>query len=1042
MTQYHIISQSTESTVVAQYESTFKRSSDYQNEAALERAFIEQLQAQAYEYIAIHSHEEMVANLRAQLEKLNFSEKGEHFTEDEWQRLYNQIIANPNDGIAEKTNRIQNDARFAFKMDNGETRNLMLLDKKHIHANHLQVLNQYAEKGGTHETRYDVTILVNGLPLVHIELKRRGVNIREAFNQIERYQRDSFWAGDALFHYVQLFVISNGTYTKYYSNTTRHNHLKEFGKMQKRNKNKTSNSFEFTSYWADATNKNIYDLMDFTRTFFSKGTLLSILTRYCVFTAEKLLLVMRPYQIVATERILQRIEIAHNRRTYGSTEGGGYIWHTTGSGKTLTSFKTAQLASKLDYIDKVLFAVDRKDLDYQTMREYDRFEEGAANSNTSTTILTKQMGDPNARIVITTIQKLSIFIKRNAHHEALKKRIVLIFDECHRSQFGELHTTITKHFKNYHIFGFTGTPIMAENAASSGAIRTTEQAFGDKLHAYTIVDAIRDHNVLPFKVDYIKTIEKEKEILDKSVSDIDRDAVYMAPERIALVVKYIIDHYETKTYRSSKTYAFSKVMNITDVINSKDDEKKSKVPLKGFNSILCVTSIEAAKLYYMEFLKQMEDFPSDKKLKIATIYSYGANEEEVETYGGVIDEENPENTDQLDMQSREFLEMAIRQYNEQFSTNYDTSSDKFQNYYKDVSMRMKNREIDLLIVVNMFLTGFDATTLNTLWVDKNLRMHGLIQAFSRTNRILNAVKQYGNIVCFRNLQTATDEAIALFGDKDAGGICILRTFAEYYNGYEDNKGKHQYGYRELIEQLLERFPLSEMPIPSEKEQKEFINLYSHILRTINLLNTFDEFENPELRIISDLDWQDYTSHYTQLYEEWKLKKEHAEKESILDDVVFEVELLKQIDINIDYILQLVKHYHDSHCQDMEVRVRIRKAMDSSLELRSKRELVEKFIDNLNTTDNDIYAQWQAYIQQEREEQLMQLIADERLNEDKTRALIDNAFAIGTLKTTGTDIDSIMPPMSRFGGSNREEKKKNLIEKLKVFFERFQGIGGA
>ena len=1036
MTQYHIISQTSESTVVAQYESNAKRSTQYESEAALERAFIEQLQAQAYEYITIHSQSEMVSNLRQQLERLNQY----HFTEDEWQRLYTQVIANATEGIAEKANRIQNDARFAFKLDNGDTRNIMLLDKQHIHENHLQVINQYAEEGGAHSTRYDVTILVNGLPLVHIELKRRGVNIREAFNQINRYQRDSFWAGDALFHYVQIFVISNGTLTKYYSNTTRDNHIREFGKMQRKNKSKTSNSFEFTSYWADANNRIIPDLMDFTRTFFTKGTLLNILTKYCIFTSEKMLLVMRPYQIVATERILQRIQIAHNQRTYGKIEGGGYIWHTTGSGKTLTSFKTAQMASKLDYIDKVLFVVDRKDLDYQTMREYDRFEKGAANSNTSTAILTRQMDDPNARIIITTIQKLSIFVKKNPQHAALRQRIVLIFDECHRSQFGELHHMITKYFKCYNIFGFTGTPIFPENAIGSGNLRTTQQAFGDRLHSYTIVDAINDHNVLPFKVDYIKTIDKEENILDKSVSDIDRDAVYMAPERITNVTRYILDNFNSKTYRNSKYYSFNKVMNIADVATTHEQERKQKVSLHGFNSIFCVSSIEAAKLYYTELQKQMAHLTPDQRLKIALIYSYGVNEEEAEVYDGSIDDENNENTDRLDMQSRDFLDAAIKDYNEQFGTSYDTSSEKFQNYYKDLSLRMKNRELDLLIVVNMFLTGFDATTLNTLWVDKNLRSHGLIQAFSRTNRILNSVKQYGNIVCFRNLQRATDEAIALFGDKEAGGICILRSFSDYYLGFDDEKGKHHFGYKELVEQLLEQFPLCEMPIASEKLQKEFITLFGNILRSRNLLSTFDDFAG--LEILSELDMQDYTSHYTDLYEAWKLKKPQGDKESIIDDVVFEVELVRQIEVNIDYILLLIQQYHERNCQDMEILVRIKKAMASSLELRSKRELVENFIHTINDSNDDVYQLWRAFVSEQREQQLTQLIADERLNEEKTRALVDNAFAIGTLKTTGTDIDGIMPPMSRFGGSNREEKKKTLIEKLKAFFERFQGIGGA
>ena len=781
MPYFNIVAQSSESTVVTEYKPQAKRSEAYQSEADLEKEFIRLLCELGYERLTVHKEADLIANLRTQLEKLN----NYRFTDGEWKRFWNEVLANTNSGILEKTRLIQEDYVQVLRRDNGESKNIQLIDKKCIHNNSLQVINQYAisaEEGAAHDNRYDVTVLVNGLPLIHIELKRRGVPIREAFNQIDRYQRDSFWASGGLYEFVQIFVISNGTNTKYYSNTTRFNHVKD-AKTQKTKKSKTSNSFEFTSFWADANNRIIPDLVDFTKTFFCKHTVLNILTRYCVFTAENMLLVMRPYQIVATERILNRIEIADNYKKYGTAAGGGYIWHTTGSGKTLTSFKTAQLATKLDYIDKVLFVVDRKDLDYQTMKEYDRFEKGAANSNTSTAVLKRQLEDDNAKIIITTIQKLATFIKKNAGHSVFDKRVVIIFDECHRSQFGDMHQAITKYFKKYNLFGFTGTPIFAVNAGvSKSPIRTTEQAFGDQLHAYTIVDAINDKNVLPFRVDYIKTMEAEPDIDDKEVWDINREKAFLAPERIRIVTDYILTHFDKKTYRGDKTYTFSVLKNVSEVASASGrqqiDEIKQKQRVSGFNSIFAVSGVDAAKLYYAEFQRQMAEHPQ-RRLKIAVIYSYGANEEETD---GILDEENTEDTSALDRNSRDFLDAAIRDYNEMFRTNYSTDGDKFQNYYKDVSLRMKNKALDLLIVVNMFLTGFDATTLNTLWVDKNLKMHGLIQAYSRTNRILNSIKVFGNIVCFRNLQKRTDDAISLFGDKEAGGIVLMRGYKDYYFG--------------------------------------------------------------------------------------------------------------------------------------------------------------------------------------------------------------------------------------------------------------------
>ena len=720
----------------------------------------------------------------------------------------------------------------------------------------------------------------------------------------------------------------------------------------------------------------------------------------------------------------------------GTVAGGGYIWHTTGSGKTLTSFKTARQASQLPYIDKVLFVVDRKDLDYQTMKEYDRFEKGAANSNTSTVILKRQLEDPNAHIIITTIQKLSTFIKKNPGHEVYQKHVVIIFDECHRSQFGDMHTAIVKSFKKYHLFGFTGTPIFATN---TGAVRnpqffTTEQTFGDQLHTYTIVDAINDKNVLPFRVDYIKTMDTDPDIDDKDVWDIDREKAFMAPERVRLVTKYILDHFDQKTYRGDKTYMFSVLTNIGDVASADRgavEEIKQKQRVSGFNSIFCVSSVQMAKLYYQEFKKQMAADPT-KALRIATIYSYGANEEESD---GILDEENSEDTSALDQSSRDFLDAAIKDYNEMFHTNYSTDGDKFQNYYKDVSLRMKNKELDILIVVNMFLTGFDATTLNTLWVDKNLKMHGLIQAFSRTNRILNSIKTFGNIVCFRNLQKRVDDAIALFGDKNASGIVLMQTFKDYYYGYIGPDDKHHPGYVDLMEDLETRFPLSQPQIIGEQNQKDFIALFGAILRMRNLLSSFDDFAGKEL--ISERDLQDYLGRYQDLRDEWRPK--HGDKEDISDDVIFEVELIKQIEINIDYILLLVKKYHDSHCQDKEVLITIRKAVDASPELRSKKALIETFIAGINDVD-DVLIEWRYYVSEEREKQLMQIIKEENLNETETRRFLEDSFRNGEVKTTGTDIDKLMPPVSRFGGGNRAQKKQTIIEKLKAFFEKYFGVG--
>lgn len=1038
MSYFNIVAQTNENTVVTEYESVTKRSDAYQSEAELEKEFIRLLTEQGYEYLHIHTEAELIANLRKKLEEVN----GYTFTDSEWKRFFGEALANSNEGISEKTRKIQEDHVQVLRRDDGTSKNIRLIDKDNIHNNKLQVLNQYVigtAEGAKHDNRYDVTVLVNGLPLVHIELKRRGVPIREAFNQINRYQRDSFWAGSGLYEYVQIFVISNGTNTKYYSNTTRYNAIKDAASASKAKKEKTSNSFEFTSFWADANNRVIPDLIDFTKTFFAKHTILNILTKYCIFTSENMLMVMRPYQITATERILNRIEIANNYKKFGRVEGGGYIWHTTGSGKTLTSFKTARLASRIPYIDKVLFVVDRKDLDYQTMKEYDRFEKGAANSNTSTAVLKRQLEDDNAKIIITTIQKLSTFIGKNSGHPVFDKRVVIIFDECHRSQFGDMHVAITRNFKKYHLFGFTGTPIFAVNAGvgKNPNLKTTAQAFGDQLHTYTIVDAINDKNVLPFRVDYIKTMDKNDDIDDDQVWDIDREKAYMAPKRIELVTRYILEHFNQKTYRNERTYAYNVLTNIAEVAaahgKTEVEEIKRKQRVSGFNSIFAVSSVPAAKLYYDEFKRQMAADPT-KKLRIAIIYSYGANEEEND---GILDEENPEDTSALDQSSRDFLDAAIRDYNEIFHTNYDTSSDKFQNYYKDVSLRMKNKELDLLIVVNMFLTGFDATTLNTLWVDKNLKMHGLIQAYSRTNRILNSIKTFGNVVCFRNLQKRTDDAISLFGDKNASGIVLMQSFNDYYYGYTDKDGNEKPGFVDMIAELSDKFPLTEPQIIGEQNQKDFISLFGAILRMRNLLTSFDEFKGKE--ILSERDLQDYLGRYQDLRDEWNERRKKGELEDIVDDIVFEIELIKQIEINIDYILMLVAKYHDTHCQDKEVLITIRKAIDASPELRSKKALIENFIDGINDVD-DVMVEWRTYVAAEKERELTAIIEEEKLKPEETRKFIENAFRDGSVKTTGTDIDKIMPPVSRFGGGNREEKKQGVISKLLKFFERFFGIG--
>jgi type I restriction enzyme R subunit len=1000
--RYEAIAVSDESTVVAEFIADPSTATAYQSEADLEDELIKVLQGQAYQYLRIASVSDLETNLRRQLETLNDVE----FSDSEWKRLFEENIACRNDGIGEKTARIQEDHIQVLKRDDGTSKNIALIDKANIHNNRLQVINQYEvpSTSGAHANRYDVTILVNGLPLVHVELKRRGVAIREAFNQISRYQRDSFWADSGLFEYVQLFVISNGTHTKYYSNTTRDRHISE-STSGKRSRKQTSNSFEFTNWWADATNRPIADLVGFTKTFFAKHTLLNVLTKYCVFDADRKLLVMRPYQIVAAERILQRIATSTTYKQTGTLEAGGYIWHTTGSGKTLTSFKTAQLACRMPALDKVLFVVDRKDLDYQTMKEYERFEKGAANSNTSTRVLTKQLEDPNARIIITTIQKLARFIGQSKGHDVFGKHVVIIFDECHRSQFGDMHQAVAKAFRNYHLFGFTGTPIFADNAGTSGnpKLRTTDQAFGEKLHTYTIVDAINDKNVLPFRIDYVNTIRLPEQVKDKQVSAIDTEGALLAPERLRQVVDYVLDHYDQKTKRSA-TY--------------RHGDKR----LTGFNSLFATASISAAKAYYtfFELAQRTREAaePSYRRLKIGLIFSYAQNEDLAK---GLLDEEEFE-TEALDQSSRDFLADAIYDYNDMFGMSFDTSAEQFQNYYKDLSQRLRNRELDMAIVVNMLLTGFDATTLNTLWVDKNLRQHGLVQAYSRTNRILNSVKTYGNIVAFRDLEDATNDALALFGNKDAKGIVLLKPYADYYGDYEKQ-----------VADLLQRFPLG-APIVGEQNQKDFVQLFGAILRLRNILTAFDEFAGHE--ILSPRALQDYQSVYLDIYAEFR-RADAAEKESIKDDVVFEIELIKQVEINVDYILLLVQQYLDAGGgRDTEIRASISRAIDASPSLRNKKDLIEAFVDSV-TVDASVDASWREFIDAKRGEELDRLIAEEGLKPEETRAFVANAFRDGAIAEMGTAITRILPPVSRFSaGSGHATKKQAVLDKLAAYFDRF------
>lgn len=1001
---------SDEFTVVGLYHPTRDQEQDYQSEAALEDDLIKQLCAQAYEYVDIHDRDGLEANLRVQLEALN----DYRFSDREWKDFYRHSIvdvpSSAGNPVVAKARRIQEDHVQVLTRDDGTTKNISLIDKTNIHRNKVQVIRQYAIDTGARANRYDVTILVNGLPLVHIELKRRGKKLRVAFDQIDRYQRDSFHAsaGDGLFGYVQIFVISNGARTKYYSNTVRLQHITENQGARRQVAAANARSYEFTMWWTDAANNQIPDLTDFAATFLAKRTILAILTRYCVLNTRDELLVMRPYQIAATEAILQRIKTSSMNNQTGTVAAGGYIWHTTGSGKTLTSFKTAKLAAGMEGVDKVLFVVDRKDLDHQTIREYNAFAEGTVSANQSTRQLAQQINDPSTPIIVTTIQKLATFVKSHRGHAIYSGHVVLVFDECHRSQFGDMHTDITRAFRNYHLFGFTGTPIFAENASSSGKanLRTTEQAFGDQLHSYTIVDAIRDKTVLPFRVDYLNSFRVRDGIDNHDVEGIDTDSAYMNPQRISAVVSYILEHFNQKTKRHASFQYKERRVN-------------------GFNSLFATSSIKAARAYYQEFKRQQADLPEARRLSVGIIYSYAPNAEAPGT--GLLSEESMDPS-ALSQDDRAFLDEAIADYNQQFGASFGTDASGFEGYYTSLSTALAERRIDLVIVVDMFLTGFDSKSLNTLWVDKNLRAHGLIQAFSRTNRILNSVKTFGNIVCFRNLEQATEDAIALFGNKEARGQVLLRPYGEYLSTY-----------LETIGQLRIDFPLPIGSIASEKEQKRFIDLMGQVLRLRNILTSFDDFEGDDT--IAPRELEDYRSVYLDLYHEVR-ERSKVEKEPIVDELVFEMELVKQVDINVDYILMLVEHHRGERGDgdDREIPVEITRALAASPALRGKRDLIEEFYRRVSL-NGDVPTEFESFIAAKRDSELDAIIDAERLGEG-ARDFAYDSLREGYVPDEGTGLSSILPPARRFGGGGiREAIRTRVLDALRAWVERFSGLGG-
>jgi type I site-specific deoxyribonuclease, hsdR family len=996
------IAEMTNGIILANYEEILQVQDTYQSEKELEDGMIRDLESQGYERFYGKTSEELYKNLKIQIERLNKVA----FTDKEWERFLVEYLDCPNDGMIEKTRKIQENYIYDFIFDDGHLKNIKIIDKKNIHNNILQVCNQIKQKG-KHKNRYDVTILVNGLPLVHIELKKRGVSLHEAFSQIDRYGKESFNAENSLYKFVQIFIISNGTYTRYFANTTAQN----------------KNHYEFTCEWADAKNKVIRDLKDFTATFFEKRTILEVLTKYCVFDSNDILLIMRPYQIAATERILWKIESSYQNKKSGKIEAGGFIWHTTGSGKTLTSFKTAKLATELEYIDKVFFVVDRKDLDYQTMKEYQKFQPDSVNGSKDTKELKRSIEKQDNKIVVTTIQKLNEFVKKNPSHEIYDKHCVIIYDECHRSQFGDAQKNIRKSFKNYYQFGFTGTPIFLENALGSD---TTAGIFGAQLHSYVITDAIRDKKVLKFKVDYndirAKFKAAETETDDKKLKELEK-RMLLHPERISKIVEYILKVYNTKTHRN-------------EYYNIKQKR------LNGFNAIFAVQSVEAAKLYYEEFQKQQENLPEEKRLKVATIYSFAANEERNAI--GDIPDENFEPS-AMESTAKEFLDKVISDYNNYFKTNFSTNRNEFQNYYKDLSKKVKDKKIDILIVVGMFLTGFDAPTLNTLFVDKNLRYHGLIQAFSRTNRILNKVKTFGNIVCFRDLEKATKNAIKTFGDENSVNIILEKSYNDYIKGFKDEEtGKSVKGYIDLCNEIVKKFP---KPIEIEKNQdkKEFAELFGELLKTENILKNFDEFENFE-KIISDRQMQDMKSVYVDICEEirnaGKDDQNNSNEQGIdFSDIEFQIDLLKTDEINLDYILELILEKTKEHDDIETLKSEIRRIIRTSLGTRAKENLVINFINKTDLkklkNNGEILDAFYKYAKEEKKEKIDELVKDENLKED-SRRFIEKSINKGFVDYAGSELDSILPPTSRRKGA-REVKKQSVLEKIQKMIEIFIGI---
>lgn len=995
------IAEMTDGIILANFEKVPQvRESAYQSEVELERRMIENLVSQGYERLTVKSNDELYVNLKLQIERLN----GVSFTNEEWERFLQEYLDAPNEGIIEKTRKVQENYIHDFIFDDGHLKNIKIIDKKNIHNNFLQVANQIAGEG-KNRNRYDVTILVNGLPLVHIELKKRGVNLHEAFNQIHRYSKESFNSENSLYKYVQIFVISNGTYTRYFANTTAQD----------------KNNYEFTCEWADAKNKVICDLEDFTNTFFEKRVILEVLTKYCVFDVNNTLLIMRPYQIAATERILWKIKSSYEAKKAGRPESGGFIWHTTGSGKTLTSFKAARLATTLDYIDKVFFVVDRKDLDYQTLKEYQRFQPDSVNGSKDTKELKRCIERDDNRIVVTTIQKLNEFVKRNPTHDIYEKHCVLIFDECHRSQFGDAQKNIRKSFKRHYQFGFTGTPIFPENSLGGD---TTSGIFGAQLHSYVITDAIRDGKVLKFKVDYnnitpkFKTAEQEAD--EKKLAKLE-NKMLLHPERITEITKYILNVFNTKTHRNT----------FYDLKNRR---------LNGFNAMFAVQSVEAAKLYYEEFERQQSNLPEAKRLKIATIYSFVANEEQ-RAIGEILEEDF--DVSAMKSTAKEFLDKVITDYNSYFKTNFSTNGNEFQNYYKDLSLKVKEKQVDLLIVVGMFLTGFDAPTLNTLFVDKNLRYHGLIQAFSRTNRILNKVKTFGNIVCFRDLEKATQDAIKTFGDENSVNIILEKSYEEYIHGFKDEEtGTVVKGYTDICNEIISKFP-EPTEIILEADKKEFVELFGELLKAENILKNFDEFEAFE-KIISDRQMQDMKSVYVDIRENIiNLKNnENSEGEQIdFSDIEFQIDLLKTDEINLDYILTLILEKSKENDDVESLKVEVRRVIRSSLGTRAKEGLIMSFINNTRLSDlkntDDILESFYSFAKKEKENNIISLVEEENLKEGSKR-FIEKAISKGYVEYAGDELDRIIPPTSRRLGA-REKKKESVLEKIRKIVEVFVGI---